>query len=260
MKNLAFTAGDIRDFAFPEKSFDFVIHAAATVTVPGLASDEEYTTVFDGTRQVLQMCKSKKIKRLLYISSGAVYGVQPPEMAGVSEIFPCNPVNEYGRGKRDAENLCLGSGIDTVIARCFAFVGPHLPLDKHFAIGNFINNVLKGEDIYIKGDGTPYRSYMYASDLVEWLLTILLKGKSGEAYNVGSGKEISIRELAEKVASFSGGKSKVVIARKPENGVLPSRYVPDVNKAVTQLNLRCKVPLETAISETIKWNKAGEGK
>lgn len=260
LTGLRFIKGDIRDFDYSDlPCFDYVIHAATEADSKLLAENPEemYSVIVDGTRKVLEMCEAKKGGRLLYVSSGAVYGVQPPELSHVSEDFQCNPVTAYGEGKLKAENLCLESGIDTVIARCFAFVGPHLPLGKHFAIGNFINNVLKGEDILIKGDGTPYRSYMYATDLAEWLFTILLKGRSGEAYNVGSDVEVSIKELAEIVADFSGGKSKVIIARKPENGVLPSRYVPNIAKAATQLNLSCKISLETAISRTIEFNKTG---
>ena len=82
-------------------------------------------------------------------------------MTNVQENFPCNPVTEYGIAKKEAENMCLDSGISTRIARCFAFVGPRLALDIHFAIGNFIRNGLNKEKIIINGDGTPYRSYLY---------------------------------------------------------------------------------------------------
>ncbi|MEI7851284.1 MAG: NAD(P)-dependent oxidoreductase, partial [Kiritimatiellales bacterium] len=197
--NVTFVRGDVRDFEFPAGQFDYVIHAAteASEKLERENPAEMYFVIVDGTRRVIEFSKQAGIKRLLYVSSGAVYGVQPPELSYVPETFPCNPVTAYGKGKLKAEQLCLESGLETVIARPFAFVGPWLPLDAHFAIGNFIGNCLRNEPIEIKGDGTPMRSYMYGSDLAEWLLTILLKGHSGEAYNVGSEEAISISDLAQ---------------------------------------------------------------
>src|SRR5260370_33188789 len=89
----------------------------------------------------------------------------------------------YGEGKRMAELLCAiyrkSYGIETKIARGFAFVGPYMQLDTHFAIGNFVSDSLAGQCIEVRGDGTPLRSYLYASDLMVWLWTILTRGKAG---------------------------------------------------------------------------------
>ena len=259
LSGLDFVQGDIRDFDYsPLPDFDYVIHAATEADSKFTAEnpDEMYSVIVDGTKHILKMCAEKKIRRLLYVSSGAVYGVQPPELPNIAENYPCSPVNAYGRGKLDAEKICLADATDTVIARCFAFVGPYLPLDKHFAIGNFINNVLNGEDIDIQGDGTPYRSYMYADDLVEWLFVLLLKGKSNETYNVGSDEAVSIAELAEQVAGFSRSKRQNInIAKKKNDGALASRYVPSIDKARKELGLKCKISLKEAIRKTINSHK-----
>ena len=255
LPRLNFVQGDIRDFDYSTlPDFDYVVHAAteADSKLNAEKPDEMYSVIVDGTKHILEMCAAKKVRRLLYVSSGAVYGVQPPDLPNVAEDYPCSPVNAYGKGKLDAENICLAADTDTVIARCFAFVGPYLPLDKHFAIGNFINNVLNGEDINILGDGTPYRSYMYAGDLIEWLFTILLEGNSNEIYNVGSDKAVSIAELAKLVSGFSLSKQpNVNIAKLKIDGILAPRYVPSIEKAERELGLKCRTSLHESLEKTI---------
>ena len=196
LKNVTYVQGDVRDFSFPAGRFDIISHGAASA-VTTLPPGEMRSVILEGTKRVLQFARNCQAEKLLFVSSGAVYGPQPPWCENIREDFPCSPVTEYGIAKLEAEKMCLSSGIDTVIARCFAFIGPRLNLDIHFAAGNFLRDCLKGEKIIIKGDGTAFRSYLYADDLVEWLFTIIARGRSGGVYNVGSPEAVSIRELAE---------------------------------------------------------------
>ena len=253
--NVTFIQGDVRDFELPSGPFDYVIHAAteASVKLDQENPDEMYSVIVDGTRRVLEFSNQAGAKRLLYVSSGAVYGVQPPELSHIPETFPGSPVTAYGKGKLKAEQLCLESGVETVIARCFAFVGPWLPLDTHFAIGNFIGNCLRNEPIEIKGDGTPLRSYMYGSDLAEWLWTILLRGEPSRIYNVGSGDAISISDLARLVRECAGTQNEIIVHGKKVDGALPARYVPSVERAQKELSLRQRCSLSESISRTIAW-------
>lgn len=253
-KNITFVQGDVRDFIFPSGRFDYVIHAATEVEAAD--PDSTYSIITDGTQRVLDFSKQAEVQRLLYVSSGAVYGIQPPELSHIPETFPCNPVTVYGKGKLLAEQMCLESGIDTVIARPFAFVGPWLSLDAHFAIGNFIGNCLRNEPIEIKGDGTPLRSYMYGSDLADWLLTILLKGRPGEAYNVGSEETISIADLARLVRSIAGTANEIRVCQRPVSGELPARYVPSTQKVFETLGLKPQFSLKKAVAETLSWYRA----
>ena len=168
-----------------------------------------------------------------------------------------NPLNAYGCAKRQAENLCAlynhRYSVDFVVARCFAFVGPYLPLDAHFAIGNFIRDGLAGGFIVVKGDGTTVRSYLYADDLAEWLWTIMIKGKTGEAYNVGSDEAITISDLAHFVSSCFETKPEVFIQGKPASEV--DRYVPDIGKVKNELGVLVRTALLYGIKKAITFNK-----
>ena len=217
--------------------------------------------VVEGTKNVLEYARQHKVKRLLFISSGAVYGNQHSDVSHVPEDYtgapnPLNPLNAYGCAKRQAENLCAlyhhQYGVDYVIARCFAFIGPYLPQDAHFAIGNFIRDGINGGPIVVKGDGTTIRSYLYADDLAEWLWTILRKGKSGEAYNVGSDEAITVADLAHLVSSCFESKPEVIIEANPSGEV--DKYVPDVEKIKAILGVSRKVALVDGIKMTINFH------
>jgi dTDP-glucose 4,6-dehydratase len=128
-----------------------------------------------------------------------------------------------------------------------------LPLDQHFAIGNFIGNVLAGDSIEIRGDGTPRRSYLYAAELTQWLWTILFRAPALVAINVGSDQDVSILELAQTVARTLNPQTQIHIARQPPPGAVPSRYVPSVDRARELLGLRQTIALEECIRRTAEW-------
>ena len=135
----------------------------------------------------------------------------------------------YGQSKRACRNSyvrhCTPRSMDSrrPSPLLFAFAGPHLPLDLNFAIGNFIRDALHGGPIRIGGDGTPRRSYLYASDLAVWLWTILLRGESCRLYNVGSDADLSIADLARKVAAIVAPGVEVAIAAKSDSPEHPWR-------------------------------------
>ena len=252
--------GDVRLFRFPKGEFPIVIHAATEAYFE--PSPPQPLSVFDpdteGTRRVLEFASSHGTERFLFTSSGAVYGKQPASVSHVPEDDPRAPATTdsttaYGHGKRASEFMCAmyaqQYGFCAAIARCFAFVGPYLPLDANYAIGNFIRDALAGGPILVKGDGTPYRSYLYAADLAIWLWTILLKGESCRPYNVGSEHQLTIGELARTVAATAPG-TEIRIDKQPVPGAPALRYVPATRRAEEGLGLRVWIPLEEAIRRT----------
>ena len=207
------------------------------------------SVILDGTKHVAEFAKVAGCRKVLFTSSGAVYG---PRTAPASEEDDCRPFTAYGKGKLEAEKILIESGLEAKIARCFAFVGPHLNRNIQYAIGNFIQNCLDGNSIVINGDGTPLRSYLYADDLVEWLFAILERGENGRPYNVGSDCAVSIRELAEIVRNALGSKSEIIVKGTPKADEKPLVYVPLIERARSELGLEVKVSLEDAIKFSVK--------
>lgn len=258
---LSFHEGDILGGAeaFPKTgTVSHILHAAADSTLgPQMRPIDRFDQIVIGTRNVLDFAVRVGATRFLLTSSGGVYGAQPIDLDAIPESYhgipdPMVPGNAYSVAKRQAEHLCVlyadNYGLEVVVARCFAFVGRDLPLDAHFAIGNFIRDALRGSDIVVNGDGTPVRSYLDQSDLAQWLLTLLARGRSGEAYNVGSEEAITIAGLAELVRRVIAPSSAVRLLRKPcADNAIRNRYLPSIVKARAELGLYVATSIEEAI-------------
>jgi nucleoside-diphosphate-sugar epimerase len=255
---------DVRDSMVDAPGpFTHIIHAAteASAKVNAESPDTMFETIVHGTMNVLKLAAHHPTAKVLLVSSGAVYGAQPAQLECIAEDYRGAPdvldaVNAYAEGKRAAE--LLGAiwhstyGVHVTIARCFAFVGPHMPFDAHFAVGNFIRDALEGNTIRIIGDGRPRRSYLYMSDLVVWLLAILVDGRPMRPYNVGAPEAITVAQLAERCALLSGLDGEVQVQG---HGAAGRDYVPDVARAARELDLRVSVPLDDAIARTMAWKR-----
>ena len=258
---IQYITGDVRTFETDGRQADYVIHSAAEHgrTLEQENPDEMYSVVVHGTQRALDVARQCGASQFLLTSSGAVYGPQPPEMSHIPESYVGTPVTAYGQGKAIAEQMTEHYadrfGFQSHIARCFAFVGPYLNLDIHFAIGNFIRNGLNGEPILIKGDGTPTRSYLYASELATWLWTILLRGENHCVYNVGSDDAVTIKELAQRVASRFENPPEIQVLGTPDPSKPRAQYVPNVDRIKKELGLVQTISLESAIDRTIEFNR-----
>lgn len=200
-------------------NFDFIVNAASFASPYFFAElpVEVMKANLYGVANLMDYGLAHGMKRMLYISTGEVYGEGDGRVfsEGYSGYVDCTkPRSCYPSSKRAAETLCVSYaaeyGVDVVIARPCHIYGPHFTEQDNRVYAQFIRNVLCGEDIIMKSDGSQYRSWCYVVDCVSAILFILLKGENGQAYNIADVKSnISIRELAETIAKI--GDKKVVI-------------------------------------------------
>jgi nucleoside-diphosphate-sugar epimerase len=255
VSGLTFLRGNVTSLTAEDRSFDFIIHGAADTTAFTNDSEERERSrsIVQGTQNILELAR-KNGARLLNISSGAVYGAAAGKREGASEADydAARPATPYGLAKREAEALCGGSHANFATARAFAFLGPHLPLDAHFAAGNFLRDAQRGGPILVRGDGTALRSYLHPVDLVTWLLAILVRGTRGHAYNVGSGEVVSTAELARLIADAVTPKAEVTIQSTQPQGP-QNIYLPDIALARAELGLAVTIPLRDAVTRTLEF-------
>jgi nucleoside-diphosphate-sugar epimerase/SAM-dependent methyltransferase len=246
---------DAATMPVPDGPVDFVIHSL----VPDAETpfDEQEAFFRSATSRLLDIASAKNAEGFLLCSTGAVY--QPHDPPGpFLEDDPRVPQDapvSYGQIRRKVEDQCLGAwkerGLPVKIARGFAFVGPRLPLDAGFAIGNFIGDGLAGRPIAVKGDGTAVRSYLYAADMAAWLWTILLDSPPGCVFNVGSEEAICMADLARNIGRRFA--AQPIIEGKVMPGAAPPIYVPCTSRAHAELGLRASTGLHEAIEKTIRF-------
>lgn len=263
--DIDFVESDVKTLKLPASlGCTFCIHAATDVAKT-VTPYEVIDTAYLGTRRVLDQMPSTVATRILLLSSGAVYdkaSANGEKMAEILTYAPSTqlPASAYAYGKRLSElttsiHRDLNPLSETVIARLFSFIGPHLPLDKQFAIGNFILSALNGQPIRVNSDGSALRSYLYSAELAEWLWTLLFQGTNGEIYNVGGDESIAIKDLAYKVRSLVNRSVDVEIRGEHKAFRLTDVYVPSVSKIKNELKVRSRVSLDGSIIKTSQWIK-----
>ncbi len=240
---------------------DYVIHAAASTDVRNYLSspEDEKKNIQAGTYHYCDLAKiHHSNSKIVYVSSGAIYGVQPPNLDEIDESFVGDLAKmapgklDYAVAKQDAERAIIdlgSSGLNVSIARCFAFVGKYLPRDQHFAIGNFIDDVINKRPIAVKASHQVYRSYMYADDLVEWLMTIADDASPKcPIYNVGSDQVVLLSDLAKLLADTYNVQAEISLITDSKI----DRYIPSIKKAKNELGLILKYNFTESIDETIR--------
>ena len=271
--NLSSGLGAVQNLGF----FDFVLHAATPTKIElnqGQAK-ATYESILNGTLNLLASLELPSKSRFLYISSGAVYGVQPSGVERISEDaeitsdakFGESVPMAYAEGKRASEtaveNFSQKTGARFSIARCFSFLGPYMPLDQGFAAGNFTGFMVSKQTLKVRGDGSAIRGYLYPTDLVTWLLHILVRAPNKAVYNVGSDVSLSVLELAKIFDGFreelgmevSSG-SRLDVEGGSTISFSANQYVAQVDKVKRDLSLVQKVPIEQAVGRSLRWQKS----
>lgn len=209
-----FIKGDVTQPLSCHIDFDYIIHAASNAS-PNFFKEkpvEIITSNILGTQHLMEYGLSHGMKRMLFVSSGEIYGEGTGRAFTETDSGHIDCATSracYPSSKRAAETLCVSYaaeyGVDVVIARPCHTYGPYFTESDNRVYAQFIRNVLNGEDIVLKSKGDQHRSWIYVVDCVSALLTILCQGECSQAYNVADeNSEISIRHLAELIASHSG--------------------------------------------------------
>jgi dTDP-glucose 4,6-dehydratase len=262
-KDVRLHVGDVRVATFGAQSFSHCVHCASASTPRMNAErpDEVVEIIERGTERMLEAAERWQGARFLQVSSGAVYGTQPPALALMDESYAgtadaSDPAQRFGAAKLRAERrggAAVERGVGFVSARVFALVGPRLALDGPFAIGNFLGDAMAGREIRLTGDGAPVRSWMYAADMAAWCWTLLVRGRAGAAYNVGSEEALSIRDAATRIAALPVPPLTVGRGREPGPSAPPGRYVPSTRRAREEFGLECRIPFDDALRRTWDW-------
>ena len=253
--------GDIRELrSVPGRPLSLILHAATDTSAEANSNPLElFDTIVLGARRIYDIAVRNEGVRVLVTGSGAQYG-NIADLGAVPETYSgaciSNDVSSvYGEAKRVQETL--GSiyaeyrGVDVVMARCFAFSGFGLPLNGHFAIGNFVRDAVYSDEVLLTSGGTAVRSYLHGADLALWLLTLLVRGQGGKAYNVGSDEAITIADLARRVVDRVAPDKRVRILGRSESSAR-SHYVPDITCA-RELGLDVWTSLDESIDSMVHW-------
>lgn len=262
---VTFIVGDVTDFKLPDIEIDYLIHMATTAAEETFAGEDQLKKLdllYRGTRNTLENAVAKGVKKVLFTSSGVVYG--PSQGKYFSEDMLQAPqtileTSALGEGKRLAEYLVAyyaqKSGYCYSIARCFSFFGPFLPLGIHYAIGNFVRDALGGDEIIVKGSGQELRSYLYIADAWVWLLKMLIEADN-QIYNVGSSNALSIENLANEVRQVLCPQKAVRILGLHHDIGNFSRnvYVPNNDKICKKLQVSEWTSLAEGIKKTANFS------
>lgn len=231
--------GDIKEIELDNIKITHLVHMATTNASETFSGEDQLAKIellYGGTKNILKQC-GPTLEKVLFTSSGVAYGINNKNRISESDFTGPNTIDTgsaLGIGKLTAEYLvsyfAKKYGYKYSIARCFSFAGQYLPLELHYAFGNFINDLLHNKNIQVRGDGQDIRSYLYIGDAIAWLIK-LLDDPNNSIYNVGSENEVKIEALARKIASHKAGIEAVIEGggKQVDNFKRPS-YIPDTNK------------------------------
>ncbi len=264
--NVRLIPSDVRSLDIPhDLRIDVIIHAATPASASLNTNNplEMVSIIVDGQQRILEQAVKVGARRVVFMSSGAVYGPQPMDLDGLPLDWNggptiTTPVNAYHEAKRLAELLghiyASEGSVEFVTARLFAFLAPFLPLDQHFAAGNFLRDALQIRYPEVKGHGLTRRAYQYGSDMTSWIWAITRRSVSRETFNVGAQESVLINELASIIAGAVGIERPKSHQEISSQGT-PSNYVPDVSATIARFAIQNQHSLDSSIQRTLRWHR-----
>jgi nucleoside-diphosphate-sugar epimerase len=260
---------DIRDLQPGQVSPTHVIHGATTnasETFAGADPEEKFATLVDGTRSLIRSLELQPPRSLVFLSSGIAYGTgcsSPNEESSGSAPMTTDVAASLGHAKRAAEFLLSSAGqrwkSRVRIARCFSFCGPGIPMNLHYALGDFIRQALQSDEIRLASEGKAVRSYLHLADMATAVLAMLGTDERStdgtpiaEIVNIGSDRALSIRSLAEMVARTLNPNASIVIGQSGDGNRSGNRhrdYLPDTRRLGRWLVPSRTIPLQEAIMQ-----------
>jgi UDP-glucose 4-epimerase len=253
---------------FAGRRFDAVFHVAgqASIATSFASPNRDLRANVLGTLNVLEACLAAEVPRVVHASSMTVYG--EPENVPTPEHEPCRPVSYYGITKYAAERYALVTGerpdadLAVTALRMFNVYGERQSLSNPYqgVLAIFVGNVLRGEPVTVHGDGLQTRDFVYVADVVDaWLRVLEDRATAGRVFNVGSGRETSIAELARRVVSALGRDPDAwAFGSAPAQHGDQRRSAAAVDELVGATGWRPATTLEEGLRRTVEWARAAE--
>ena len=260
-KGAKLVKGDITDYKSIENAMDdsdTVIHLAASINVEDsiLNPEKTHNVNIDGSINVFRACVANKVRKIIVVSSAAVYGES--KNLPVSENSPTNPISPYGESKLNMEKytqkFSQDNNLDCIILRFFNIYGKGQSDAYAGVITKFMKNISENKPLVIFGDGSYTRDFLHIDDAVEAINKAIekIEGKRGDCYNIAIGKAVSIKELAELMLSISGKKLEIKF-ELPKKGDIPHSQA-NIDLAKKELDFHPKISLKEGLEKLLKSN------
>jgi nucleoside-diphosphate-sugar epimerase len=265
---LVITRGELSEPLAVPGPVDYIIHAASLASSEHCRLNPSGVIIPNviGTRNLLDMAKEKKSRAFLFLSSGEVYGESDKIIITETDIGSLDPTelrNCYGESKRMGESMCVAwsnqFGLSAMSVRLVHTYGPTLDLNNdHRVFAEFVADIVNGRDIVMKSDGLAERGFCYSADAMDGFLRVLLKGKTGESYNIGNmGAHSSIKNLAETLVSLFPEMDLKVIQKERAEGDAHFEHKnkrPSIMSTakIESLGFKCRFDISKGFYRTIK--------
>ena len=266
--NIEFLEQDISQSFEIQNDIDYIIHTASIASPPTYRKFPIKTVDvnYEGTKNLLELAKEKKVTSMLFLSSSEIYGdpdVFPTPESYVGKVSCTGPRACYDESKRLAETISIlyfqQYNVPVKIARPFNVYGPYLNLNDGRIIPDFMNNAINKSQIIIHSDGTPTRSFCYASDAISGFFKLLFSNHNGIICNVGNDEEVSVKNVANIIQNIMNKPISIKMEKSEDPNYTkdnPQRRCPDLSLIKKSVNYKPTVNLEEGLKRVYMWYRS----